>query len=175
MNKPGRPRFIVARWTRALPLLALLGALLSAGAARAQEYVKVENVPREQLPAPQFVAAAYGFIMIAILVYVFVVARRLARTRGDIAELRTQLERATAPGERRCRAHVVLQVPPSSQFIIIPVVQVQGNLIGFLLGARATRDAIATEERRRADRDARRAKRAAGAQSSDAAAPAKAD
>jgi len=101
MNKPGRPRFIVARWTRALPLLALLGALLSAGAARAQEYVKVENVPREQLPAPQFVAAAYGFIMIAILVYVFVVARRLARTRGDIAELRTQLERATAPGERR--------------------------------------------------------------------------
>jgi hypothetical protein len=101
MNKPGKTRFIMAHWTRALPVLALLGAVLTAGAARAQEYVKVENVPREQLPAPQFVGAAYGFIMIAILVYVFVVARRLARTRGDIAELRTRLERATAPGERR--------------------------------------------------------------------------
>lgn len=70
---------------------------------------------------------------------------------------------------------MVLQVPPSSHFIFIPVVLVLGIIIGFMLGARATRDAIATEERRRADREARRAKRAAGAQSSDGAAPAKAD
>ena len=69
----------------------------------------------------------------------------------------------------------MLQVPPSSHFIFIPVVLVLGIIIGFMLGARATRDAIATEERRRADREARRAKRAAGAQPSDATAPAKAD
>jgi hypothetical protein len=56
---------------------------------------------------------------------------------------------------------VVLQVPPSSHFIFIPVVLVLGIIIGFMLGARATRDAIATEERRRADREARRAARAA--------------
>jgi len=68
----------------------------------------------------------------------------------------------------------VLQVPPSSHFIFIPVVLVLGIIIGFLLGARATRDAIATEERRRAEREARRAKRAAAA-APDAAAPAKAD
>ena len=67
----------------------------------------------------------------------------------------------------------MLQVPPSSHFIFIPVVLVLGIIIGFMLGARATRDAIATEERRRADREARRAKRAAAAP--DAAAPAKAD
>jgi len=66
----------------------------------------------------------------------------------------------------------VLQVTPSSHFIFIPVVLVLGIIIGFMLGARATRDAIATEERRRADREARRAARAA---SKDAAAPAKAD
>ena len=66
----------------------------------------------------------------------------------------------------------MLQVPPSSHFIFIPVVLVLGIIIGFMLGARATRDAIATEERRRADREARRAARAA---SKDAAAPAKAD
>ena len=67
----------------------------------------------------------------------------------------------------------MLQVPPSSHFIFIPVVLVLGIIIGFMLGARATRDAIATEERRRADREARRAKRAASA--GDAAASAKAD
>jgi hypothetical protein len=67
----------------------------------------------------------------------------------------------------------VLQVPPSSHFIFIPVVLVLGIIIGFLLGARATRDAIATEERRRVEREARRAKRAAA--SADAAASAKAD
>lgn len=65
----------------------------------------------------------------------------------------------------------MLQVPPSSHFIFIPVVLVLGIIIGFMLGARATRDAIATEERRRADREARRAARAAAKDT----APAKAD
>ena len=70
----------------------------------------------------------------------------------------------------------MLHAPPSSHFIFIPVVLVLGIIIGFLLGARATRDAIATEERRRVDREARRAARAAGgAAANDAAAPAKAD
>jgi hypothetical protein len=101
MNKARTVRFIGARLARALPVLALLTAMLTAGAARAQEYVKIDNVPREQLPAPQFVGAAYGFIMIALLVYVFSVARRLARTRGEIAELRTQVERLAGSGERR--------------------------------------------------------------------------
>ena len=45
----------------------------------------------------------------------------------------------------------MLQVPPSSHFIFIPVVLVLGIIIGFMLGARATRDAIATEARRRAE------------------------
>jgi len=101
MNMIRKLRFVIAPLARALPSLAVLGALLMSGAAQAQEYVKVDNVPREQLPAPQFVGAAYGFIMIAILVYVFVVARRLARTRGDIAELRGRVERLAGPGERR--------------------------------------------------------------------------
>jgi len=94
-------RFFIAQLARALPVVAALAAMLAGGPARAQEYVKVENVPREQLPAPQFVGAAYGFIMIALLVYVIVVARRLARTRGDIAELRTRVERLAGPGDRR--------------------------------------------------------------------------
>ena len=56
-----------------------------------------------------------------------------------------------------------LQVPPSSHFIFIPVVLVLGVVLGFLLGARATREAFRLEERRLADKEARRAARAAKA------------
>jgi len=101
MNMIRTIRFVIARFARVLPGLAVLGALLMGGAAQAQEYVKVDNVPREQLPAPQFVGAAYGFIMIAMLTYVFIVARRLAKTRADIAELRGQVERLAGPADRR--------------------------------------------------------------------------
>ena len=56
-----------------------------------------------------------------------------------------------------------LQVPPSSHFIFIPVVLVLGVVLGFMLGARATREAFHLEERRKAEREARRAARAAKA------------
>jgi hypothetical protein len=56
---------------------------------------------------------------------------------------------------------VQLQVPPSSHFIFIPVVLVLGIVLGFMLGARATREAIALDDRRKAEREARRAARAA--------------
>jgi len=56
-----------------------------------------------------------------------------------------------------------LQVPPSSHFIFIPVVLVLGVVLGFLLGARATREAFHLEERRKAEKEARRAARAAKA------------
>jgi hypothetical protein len=58
-------------------------------------------------------------------------------------------------------------VPPSSHFIYIPVIFVLGIVIGFLLGAKATRDAIALEARKAAEREERKARRqAASAQSS---------
>ena len=56
-----------------------------------------------------------------------------------------------------------MHVPPSSHFIYIPIVLVLGVILGFILGAKATRDAVAVEERKRIDREARRAARAAGA------------
>jgi hypothetical protein len=56
-----------------------------------------------------------------------------------------------------------MHVPPSSHFIYIPIVLILGLVLGFILGAKATRDAVALEQRRQADRDARRAARAATA------------
>lgn len=54
-----------------------------------------------------------------------------------------------------------IALPPSSHFIYIPVIFVIGIVLGFLLGAKATRDEIALGQRKAAERDARMAERAA--------------
>jgi hypothetical protein len=63
-------------------------------------------------------------------------------------------------------------VPPSSHFIYIPVVFILGIVIGFVLGAKATRDAIALEARKAAEREERKARRQAQATGPSAAASA---
>ena len=67
---------------------------LSPGAALAQEFQKVEGALRPELPSVPFVAAAYGFIWIAILVYVLAVARGLSKVRQELAELRRKIDGA---------------------------------------------------------------------------------
>jgi hypothetical protein len=56
---------------------------------------------------------------------------------------------------------LAIGVPPSSHFIYIPVIFILGIVIGFVLGAKATRDAIALEQRKAAEREERKARRAA--------------
>jgi len=56
-------------------------------------------------------------------------------------------------------AALALALPPSSHFIYIPVIFVLGIVLGFLLGSKATRDAIAFEQKKAAEREERRAKR----------------
>jgi hypothetical protein len=70
-------------------------------------------------------------------------------------------------------AGLLIGVPTSSHFIYIPVVLILGITLGFMMGARATRDAYALEERKAQERAARKAARAAGA--AGAAAPGQAD
>ena len=60
-------------------------------------------------------------------------------------------------------------VPPSSHFIYIPVIFILGIVIGFMLGAKATRDAIALEARKAAEREERKARRQAGQSSTSSA------
>lgn len=69
--------------------------------ALAQEFVKVDDAAREHLPAPQFVAGAYGFIWVALLGYVFYVARGLARTQADLDEMRRRVDRVTSGTDPR--------------------------------------------------------------------------
>jgi CcmD family protein len=87
-------------WARILALV--VGAIVAAlpALAAAQEFVKVEGPPRQEMPAGPFVAAAYGFIWIAILAYVVVVARGLGRVRQDLRDLRAKIDRASDRASR---------------------------------------------------------------------------
>ena len=76
---------------RVLLVLALLA--LGPAQALAQEFEKVTGPLRQEIPAVPFVAAAYGIIWIAIVFYVFVVARGLARVDGEIADLKRRVDR----------------------------------------------------------------------------------
>ena len=48
---------------------------------------------RESIPAAPFLAAAYAFMWVAVLIYVALVARRLSRVQSDIDDLRRKLDR----------------------------------------------------------------------------------
>ena len=58
---------------------------------------------------------------------------------------------------------LAIGLPPSSHFIYIPVILILGIVTGFVLGSKATRDAIALEQRKAAEREERRARRQAAA------------
>jgi CcmD family protein len=84
-------------------MLVGLGTWLTLTApAVAQDFVKVDDAGREQLPATPFVGVAYGFIWVAVLVYLFSIARRLGRLQGELADLRRRIDRAggEAPARR---------------------------------------------------------------------------
>jgi len=83
--------------------LLVIGALawLAPALVAAQEFQKVSGPLREELPATPFVAAAYGFIWIALLAYVVWLARGLGGVRKDLAELSAKIkEQADRGGPR---------------------------------------------------------------------------
>ena len=66
---------------------------------------------------------------------------------------------------------LALALPSSSHFIYIPIVFLIGIVIGFIVGSKATRDAIAFEQRKAAEREERKARRQAASASSAAESP----
>ncbi|MBW8868781.1 MAG: hypothetical protein JF610_15880 [Acidobacteria bacterium] len=73
--------------------MAVVVALAAPALALAQNYQPVEGRVRESIPAAPFLAGAYAFMWVAVVVYVVLVARRLGRVQSDIEELRRRLER----------------------------------------------------------------------------------
>jgi CcmD family protein len=80
------------RFCRALVCAAALAAGPVAVAAQPQpspdEFVPVSEVPpEEQIPAINLIAAAYGFVWIAVVGYVWTLGRRLQQAEADLAAL----------------------------------------------------------------------------------------
>lgn len=81
------------RFFRALVCaVALLAAAPGFAAAQPQpspdEFVPVDEIPaEEQIPAINLIAAAYGFVWIAVVGYVWSLGRRLQQAEADLAAL----------------------------------------------------------------------------------------
>ena len=79
-------------WKRTrVAILSLVALSSSSGVALAQQFEKVENLPRQEIPAGRFVAIAYGIIWLAILAYVVFVASGIKRANQEIADLKRKL------------------------------------------------------------------------------------
>jgi CcmD family protein len=83
---------MTAAWKRMRIVLLAVAALVAwSGTALAQQFEKVENIPRQEIPAGRFVSIAYGIIWVAVLAYVVIVASGLKRTNQEIADLKRKL------------------------------------------------------------------------------------
>jgi CcmD family protein len=76
----------------AMALAIMTGPALSAGQPQPpKEFVPVDEVPPgEQIPAINMVAAAYGFVWVAVLGYVWSIARRLRHVESELADLESR-------------------------------------------------------------------------------------
>lgn len=87
---------------RVLPIVMLvivLGAVAMAvqpplSSTAAQEgFVPVSSIPQtEQLPAAPLLIAAYAFVWVALIVYVWLLWRRLTRVERELADLNRRLQ-----------------------------------------------------------------------------------
>jgi CcmD family protein len=85
---------MTAIWKRVRSALLATAALAAwSGTALAQQFEKVENIPRQEIPAGRFVSIAYGIIWLAILSYVVIVAAGVKRVNQEIAELKRKVDR----------------------------------------------------------------------------------
>ena len=71
----------------------ILLLVVAATAALPAAVLAQQGQVRESIPAAPFLAGAYAFMWVAVLVYVALVARRLARVQSDIEDLRRKLDR----------------------------------------------------------------------------------
>ena len=78
----------------AQPAIAILSSVALAKEEQPQppkEFVPVDEVPAgEQIPAINMVAAAYGFVWLAVLGYVWSIARRLKQVEVELADLESR-------------------------------------------------------------------------------------
>jgi hypothetical protein len=72
-------------------LLVIVTSFFAPAAALAQE--AAAGQVRETIPAAPFLAGAYAFMWVAVLIYVALVAKRLGRVQSDIDDLKRKIDR----------------------------------------------------------------------------------
>jgi CcmD family protein len=72
-------------------LVTVTPAALLAQPQPPKEFVPVDDIPPgEQIPAINMVAAAYGFVWVAVLGYVWSIASRLKQVEAELTELESR-------------------------------------------------------------------------------------
>jgi len=90
---------MTAPWKRIRSALLAVAVLAAwTGTALAQEFEKVENIPKQEIPAGRFVSIAYGIIWLAVLAYVVMVAAGVKRVNQEIADLKRKVDRTGPKG-----------------------------------------------------------------------------
>jgi CcmD family protein len=78
---------------RIIPAVIALGSSAVLWAQEAQkEFVPADTVAKQELPSGPLVYIAYAFVWAAVLVYVFVLWRRIGRVEGELSDVRRKLE-----------------------------------------------------------------------------------
>ena len=74
-----------------LAILLVIPSLVAGQPQPPKEFVPVDEVPAgEQIPAINLVAAAYGFVWIAVMGYVWSIARRLKHVETELDDLQSR-------------------------------------------------------------------------------------
>ena len=119
-----------------LSLFVLMNAALLAQPGQS-EFKPVTEIPAsEQLPSAPLVIAAYAFVWLAFVFYVWMMWRKLGKVEQDLNALSAQIAKKRAMNFANMT---------SAHFIFIPVVLFVGIVIGWILGSRAAQDALAME------------------------------
>ena len=82
---------LIRLFTIVIALSAAPGAVMASQPQPPKEFVPVDEVPPgEQIPAIRLVAAAYGFVWVAVLGYAWSIARRLRTVEAELADLESR-------------------------------------------------------------------------------------
>ena len=86
---------MIGLWLRCVACAGMvLGAQVLAWAQEAQrEFVPAESVTRQELAPGPLVYGAYAFVWAAVLVYVFLLWRRLGRVERELGDVNRKLAR----------------------------------------------------------------------------------
>ena len=83
----------MSRWKTNVVVVGMVVLMMAtaAGAQAPQDYGPPTEIARESLPAVPLIYTAYAFVWVAVLTYVLLLWRRLAKVEQELADVRSRL------------------------------------------------------------------------------------